>query len=391
MVETEVCFQQIIFYIISPVKYFLKIIYKVLLLLVATNSFAAIGTITEQSNTAPSITRKSSTLSGTKGTGVEMSDTIKTTQGKVGITFEDHTKVDITENSKLVIDEFVYDPNSKKGGKLAVNIALGTARYASGQIAKNNPQAVAINTPTATVAVRGTDFTATVDELGRSTFILLPSCPKGWVDIEKDCKTGKIEVITDEGKVILDKAFQATKVESKETKPFKPVIVNLSEDMINNLLVLSPPKELRESDADKHKNKAEAKGALDVDFLAENKLVDVLAKEEKEMYQDKLSRNLLDNDFLANVLDIINAQLAAQLDLLGKTKTGLLPDYVPTSGVTVEVDDLQVTLCREGNGDTQCITTPKNQNTTITQIQGPVEIKNRINNGGNTHITATQN
>ena len=341
----------------------------IVLLLFSVNCFAAIGTITEQSNAAPSIQRKSSTISGSKGTGVEMADTIKTTQGKVGITFEDHTKVDITENSKLVIDEFVYDPNSKKGGKLAVNIALGTARYASGQIAKNNPQAVAINTPTATVAVRGTDFTATVDELGRSTFILLPSCPKGWVDIEKDCITGKIEVITDEGKVILDKAFQATKVESKETKPFKPVTVNLTEDMINNLLVLSPPKELRESDSDKDKRKYDVKGALDVDFLAENKLVDVLEQEQKEMYQDKLSRNFLDQDLLANVLDIINAQLAAQLDLLGKTKSGLLPDYVPTSGVVVEVDDLQVTLCREGGGDTQCISVPKNQNTTITQTR----------------------
>jgi hypothetical protein len=363
----------------------------IVLLLFSVNSFAAIGTITEQSNTAPSITRKSGTLSGTKGIGVEMSDTIKTTQGKVGITFEDKTKVDITENSKLVIDEFVYDPNSKKGGKLAVNIALGTARYASGQIAKNNPQSVAINTPTATVAVRGTDFTATVDELGRSTFILLPSCPKGWVDIEKDCVTGKIEVITDEGKVILDKAFQATKVESKESKPFKPVIVNLTEDMINNLLVLSPPKELRESDEDKRRTRLEAKGALDVDFLAENKLVNILEAEEKEVYKDKLSRNLLDNDFLANVLDIINAQLAAQLDLLGKTKTGLLPDYVPTSGVTVEVDDLQITLCREGGGDVSCVTTPKNQNSTVTHTQGPIEIKNRINNGGGTTINTTQN
>jgi hypothetical protein len=155
--------------------------------------------------------------------------------------------------------------------------------------------------------------------------------------------------------------------------------------------VLSPPKELRESDDEKNKRKYDVKGALDVDFLAENKLVNILEQEQKEVYQDRLSRNLLDNDFLANVLDIINAQLAAQLDLLGKTKSGLLPDYVPTSGVVVEVDDLSVTLCRESGGDTQCITTPKNQNTTITQIQGPVEIRNRINNGGNTIINATQN
>lgn len=362
-----------------------------LLICYCSSALAAIGNITDQVNTPPSIQRKSGTLTGSKGTGVEMQDSIKTTQGKVGITFEDDTKVQITENSKLVIDEFVYDPKNKKGGKLAVNVALGTVRYASGQIAHNNPQAVTVNTPTATVGVRGTDFTATVDELGRSTIILLPSCPKGWTDVKRDCITGEISVKTDEGFVIMNQPFQATRVESKESKPFKPVIVNLSEDQINNLLILSPPKELRESDQNKSDKKKDMKGALDVDFLKEQGLTNALEKQEKELYQDKLSRNLLDNDFLANILDIINAQLAAQLDLLGKTKSGLLPDYVPTSGVTVEVDDLQVTLCREGNGDVQCITTPKNQNTTITQTQGPIEIKNRINTGGSTIINATQN
>ena len=298
----------------------------------------------------------------------------------------------INENSKLVIDSFVFDPNAKKSaGKLAMNVALGTVRYTSGKVAHNNPDSVKINSPTATIAVRGTDFTLTVDELGRSTIILLPACPKGWIDMERDCATGKIEVITDEGRVIMNQPFQATRVDSKESKPFKPVILNLSEDQINNLLILSPPKELRESEEDKQKRRLEMRGALDVDFLAENKLVDVLDQQQKEVYQDKLSRNFLDQDFLANVLDVINAQLAAQLDLLGKTKTGLLPDYVPTSGVVVEVDDLQVTLCREGGGDTQCISVPKNQNTTITQTQGPIEIKNRVNAGGNTYINVIQN
>jgi hypothetical protein len=362
-----------------------------LLLLVANTAWAAIGTITESVNAPPSIQRKTQTLPGGKGTGLEMMDTVRTTQGKVGLTFADKTKVDITENSKLVIDDFVYDPNSKTGGKLAVNVALGTVRYASGQIAKNNPQAVAINTPTATVAVRGTDFTATVDELGRSTFILLPSCPKGWTDIEKDCKTGKIEVITDEGRVIMDQAFQATRVDSRETKPLKPVILNLDEDQISNILVLSPPKELRESDADRARNKASAKGALDVDFLAENKLIDVLDKEEKEMYQDRLSRNLLDNDFLANILDIVNQQLAAQMDFLAKARGGLLPDYNALTGVTVELDEPKVTLCREAGGDVQCITTSTAQNTTITQTVGGTEVKNRVNSGGSTTINATQN
>jgi hypothetical protein len=353
--------------------------------------YAAIGTITEQVNAPPSIVRKSATLAATKGSGVEADDNVRTTAGKVGITFTDNTRVQINENSKLVIDSFVFDPNNKKGGKLAMKVAMGTVRYASGAVAHNNPDSVKLTTPTATIAVRGTDFTMTVDELGRSTVILLPSCPRGWIDMERDCKTGKIEVITDEGKVIMDKAFQATRVDSRESKPFKPTILNLSEDMINNLLILSPPKELRESEEDKQRRRSEMKGALDVDFLKETGLASAFEKEDKEMYQDKLSRNFLDQDLLANVLDIINAQLAAQLDLLGKTKSGLLPDYVPTSGVVAEVDDLQVTLCREGSGDTQCITTPKNQNTTVTQTQGPIEVKNRINSGGSTIINATQN
>jgi len=368
-----------------------NLISAVALMLLSSSAWAAIGTITEQVNAPPSIVRKSATLAASKGSGVEADDNVRTTAGKVGITFTDNTRVQINENSKLVIDSFVFDPNNKKGGKLAMKVAMGTVRYASGAVAHNNPDSVKLTTPTATIAVRGTDFTMTVDELGRSTVILLPSCPKGWIDLEKDCVTGKIEVITDEGKVIMDKAFQATRVDSRESKPFKPTILNLSEDMINNLLILSPPKELRESEEDKQRRRLEMKGALDIDFLKETGLANAFEKEEKEMYQDKLSRNFLDQDFLANVLDIINAQLAAQLDLLGKTKSGLLPDYVPTSGVTVDVDDLQVTLCREGGGDTQCITTPKNQNTTVTQTQGPIEVKNRINSGGSTIINATQN
>ena len=367
------------------------VISAVVLTLLSSVGYAAIGTITEQVNAPPSIVRKSATLAAGKGSGVEADDNVRTTAGKVGITFTDNTRVQINENSKLVIDSFVFDPNNKKGGKLAMKVAMGTVRYASGAVAHNNPDSVKLTTPTATIAVRGTDFTMTVDELGRSTVILLPSCPRGWIDLERDCKTGKIEVITDEGKVIMDKAFQATRVDSRESKPFKPTILNLSEDMINNLLLLSPPKELRESEEDKQRRRSEMKGALDVDFLKETGLASAFEKEDKEMYQDKLSRNFLDQDLLANVLDIINAQLAAQLDLLGKTKSGLLPDYVPTSGVVAEVDDLQVTLCREGSGDTQCITTPKNQNTTVTQTQGPIEVKNRINSGGSTIINATQN
>ena len=97
-------------------------------------------------------------------------NTVKTGKAKVGIGFIDDTRVDVTEHSKLIIDEFVYDPNTKTGS-LSLKAALGTIRYASGQIAKTDPTNVQIKTPTATIGVRGTDFSMTIDEVGSSTTV----------------------------------------------------------------------------------------------------------------------------------------------------------------------------------------------------------------------------
>ena len=317
-----------------------------------------------------------------------MQDEVKTARGKAGITFADNTQVQVNENSRLVIDDFVYDPKNKDAGKLALNMASGTVRYASGAIAKNNPSKVAINTPTATIAVRGTDFTATVDELGASTIILLPSCPPRWQDIERDCRTGAIDVITDAGTVSLNRPFQATKVETRGVMPTKPTVLNLRLDAINNMLIVSPPRELRQ---DATTTKIQTRGALDVDFLKETGLTNALDAQQKEVFQDKLSTNLLNQDFLANILDILNAQLAAELNLLNSAKSGLLPDYVATSGIIAEVDDNNVTLSRNDGSNMQSVMVPKNQNTTIYMTQGVLDFKNRVNAGGTTTITLKQN
>ena len=360
-----------------------------ILLLVTGTAWGAVGTITDQVNAPPHIERRKQDIVAAKGTGVEMQDTIRTGLGRVGIRFEDDTKVQITENSKLVIDDFVYDPKNAKGGKLAMNVALGTVRYASGQIAKNAPQSVNLSTPSATIAVRGTDFTATVDELGQSTVVLLPSCPTGWRDVERDCKTGAIEVITDVGKVILDRPFQATRVESRSAIPLKPVVLNLTEDAIGNMLIVAPPRQLqREQGQDR--TRVNASGALDVDFLKETGLVNALEAEEKQFFQDRLSQNLLNTELLPNILDMINAQMAAELNLLNTAQGGLLPDWRATSGVTVTLDEPTVTLCRDDGSNVQCVTTRTSQNTTILQQQGSIEVKNRVNAGGGTTITLIQ-
>ena len=215
----------------------------------------------------------------------------------------------------------------------------------------------------------------------------MPSCPFGWRDIEHDCKTGVIDVVNDAGIVTLNKAFQATKVDTRNTVPTKPVILKLNADAINNMLIVAPPRELK---SDVTTTKISMKGALDVDFLKETGLVNAFDAQEPA-FKDSLRTNLLDQNFLANILDIINAQMAAQLNLLNSTKSGLLPDYSATTGIVATVDDNTVTLSRDDGSNFQSITVPKNQGSTIYQSQGVLEFKNRVNTGGTTTITLKQN
>jgi hypothetical protein len=319
-----------------------------------------------------------------------MQDELKTLRGKAGITFADNTQVQVNENSRLVIDDFVYDP--KKGsGQLALNMASGTVRYASGAIAKNNPSKVAINTPTATIAVRGTDFTATVDELGGSTIILLPSCADKIKSIDsldpkdKNCVTGIIDVITDAGVVTLDKPFQATRVDSRSTLPTKPVTLSLTLDAMNGLLILSPPSELKKA---QQEAKSTTVSLLTQDFLKEADLGNVLADQQKEIFKSKLAQNFLEQQFLDNLLTMLNDQLNENLL---KLADGLLPDYKPATGVKVSQDEMSVQLCRSDGSNNQCVSVNKAENGTIIQQQGSVTVKNRVNTGNGTLITLKQN
>ena len=236
---------------------------------------------------------------------IEQYDTVKTGNGKVGILFIDDTRVDVTQHSKLIIDEFVYDPNTKKG-KLNLSAKLGTIKYASGQIAKTSRQDIVITTPTATIGVRGTDFSMTIDELGGSTIILLPSC-----DVKGNCLVGEISVESAAGQVILNQAFQATQVFVPEKPPTPPVKLDLEIDMINNMLIIAKPKNLEDENYVK-KIKAVA-DALDIDFLQIEDLDRDYLEEEENLYVTGLDIDFLQQNFLADILKQINQELAEQM------------------------------------------------------------------------------
>jgi hypothetical protein len=218
----------------------MKIATLALGLLITCSAWADIGSVTESSGTAI-IKRGKDTIQIVKGTEIKTNDKIETKNGKVKIVFKDDTNVTVTESSSLIIDDFVYDPKSG-AGKLGLKAAAGTVRYVSGSIAKD-PKNVKINTPTASIAVRGTDFVMAVSETGSSMIMLMPTC-----ELEQNvnlkgltCGSGAIDVETPAGIVKLNRPYQATLVETLNGLPSPAVIVALNGMAIGNNLMVSPP------------------------------------------------------------------------------------------------------------------------------------------------------
>ena len=334
------------------------------------------GRVIEQ--TGPTeIVRNKKSLSSSVNSPVEMLDTIVTARARAKLEFADKTTVNITEQSKILIDDFVYDPKSGSG-KLAMKMVQGTARYASGQIAKNSPQNVNVSTPTATVAVRGTDFSMTVDELGRSLVMLLPSCDA------KSCVTGSISVSNDAGETILDVAYQVTVVTSLSAPPSAPVIVQIDAVNINNMLIVSPPPQVRETLQDVQQT------ALDVNFLNQ----DLLKFDELDVnYLEKFKRldlNFLDLDFLVNLLDLSNRRLSASLEAMSR-EASLLPSYDPESGLRYffNEDESKVTV-RLNTAPMAEVTVGVEHDAMVTINQRGWAVTQQINRGGTTIINITQ-
>jgi hypothetical protein len=188
-------------------------------LLVVNICLGSVGRVSFQTQPAQ-ITRSGDKILTEKGTLIEMDDVVETLNGVVHLVFEDDTKVKIKEYSELVIDDFVYEPSTKKG-KLNLKASLGSIRYTSGLIA--NKDNIKINTPTASVSVRGTDFNITVAESGQSSFTLLPS-----VDSFGNEYTGKIEVSNISGSVLLTVPFENTIVTSMVSPPSPPTVLSRS-------------------------------------------------------------------------------------------------------------------------------------------------------------------
>jgi hypothetical protein len=104
------------------------------------------------------ISRHGQSLEAADGMKILMGDIVQTTEaGSIGLIFGDDTVVSMGPTSEMVIEEYYFVPIE---GKLSfiVRFIRGTIAYLSGQISKLSPQSVRLDTPVATIGVRGTQI-----------------------------------------------------------------------------------------------------------------------------------------------------------------------------------------------------------------------------------------
>jgi hypothetical protein len=105
------------------------------------------------------------------GDSIYLGDVVQTgADGRVGITFTDGTAFDLSSNARMVMTEFVYDPNSKSNSTL-LSLAKGQFTFVAGKIAKTGE--MKIDTPVATMGIRGTTPHVEISDDGTVKFSTL--------------------------------------------------------------------------------------------------------------------------------------------------------------------------------------------------------------------------
>jgi hypothetical protein len=194
------------------------------------------------------------------------------------------------------------------------------------------------------------------------------------------------------GTVTLNKPYEATTVDVYEKSPSAPVILDLTLELIDNMLIVNPPKQeqvIEETIQTKKKNILDFDD-LDIDYLEEDFL-----DSERELEFTELDINYLDVNFLEDLLDVIDAlqeiqeedqlaQDATSTNIVG-TQLGQDLNTQITSYITGEV----LTLMRSVN-DTARVDIDSSASYTVIFIQDGASKMVKVNGGTGSIIKITQ-
>ena len=169
-----------------------------------------IGQVESMSGTVVAVRADGTRVELNTGDPIYQGDSLETgADGSVGVVLADQTTFSMANNGSMVIDQMVYDPSTNEGS-ISMSVVEGVFTFVSGQIAKTDPDAMSLNTPVATIGIRGTQVGIEVGGDKSMNVVLME---------EADGFVGEVVVANDGGVQILNQAFQATNVASSGSAP----------------------------------------------------------------------------------------------------------------------------------------------------------------------------
>ena len=128
------------------------------------NDASPIGVISEITGEAH-ITRTNGTIEKLElGSSIHQGDIVETNDdGALNITFVDETSFAISEDTRLSIDEYVFDPATAEG-TTNFSVLKGMFVFTSGMIGREDPDDVMIETPQGSIGIRGTIIAGDVNQ-----------------------------------------------------------------------------------------------------------------------------------------------------------------------------------------------------------------------------------
>jgi hypothetical protein len=153
-------------------------------LLGATAADAAeVGAMAEVQRTVYGVPPQGSQAVKREGDAVQFLEALETVEESAALVrFIDDSTLALGAKSKVTIDAFVFDPEQAKGNAL-IRISVGTLRYVTGAMPKGK---TVIKTPSATLALRGTDVTVHVHPDGTTDMTVHEGSVDGHNDMTND-------------------------------------------------------------------------------------------------------------------------------------------------------------------------------------------------------------
>jgi len=353
--------------------------FRLLVALLSGSLYADVGSIAELRGIGDVIRQNTTDpLLAELALSIMSYDRVRTGNGRMAIEFEDASVLKLTEQSQIVVTEYVYKQGSKDN-KLSLNLVSGTSRFITSKLNRIAKENIKLTTPSATIGVLGTEFLVSVNSTDYSTTII--NLPK------ENGEVGKIFVDTEGGRVVLDKPFQATVATVAMQPPTKPVTISgLSLNALDNMLLVNPPDEIEQAVEDQEQS---SNDLLDTDFLDDSEFLEE-EEYEDELEIDRLSIDLLSIDYLLDVITDVLQETETEVQNLGDiTIEGITVGYDPEKQLYSFVEGEYISFVRQVE-NTVDLQLDKSGKYDLEIMTGAQLIKIKVNGGGDGTIIINQ-